>query len=202
MHEEVQQRVGSIIGLRPEYRERYIILHKHTFSEVLERLHRSNVRNYSIYLLDDLLFSYLEYVGGDYEADMNAIGDPATKEWWKLTDPMQEPLPSRKPGEWWATLDDLGHISGSIEGDVLRRAFTRFLPRGEQISVPSLPAQSGVRNVSIYSNNDRLFVYLESERDARTGSVERLLEAVRAGDEPGASTGLAWREMTEVFHTH
>ena len=63
---------GSTIGLKPDYAERYIALHANTFPGVLRRISRSNIRNYSIHLHDHLLFSYLEYVGTDYDADMAA----------------------------------------------------------------------------------------------------------------------------------
>jgi L-rhamnose mutarotase len=33
--------------------------------------------------------------------------DPKTQEWWAITWPMQEPLPDRKDGEWWATMDEV-----------------------------------------------------------------------------------------------
>ncbi len=61
---------GSVIRLRPEYEERYVILHKHVFPGVLKRIRKSHVRNYSMFLLDGVLFSHLEFVGRDYEADM------------------------------------------------------------------------------------------------------------------------------------
>jgi L-rhamnose mutarotase len=105
--EKTTKRVGSLIKLRPEYEERYIILHKYTFPGVLERIRKSNIRNYSIFLSDGMLFSYYEYAGENYEEDMKAIADPTTKDWWKLTDPMQEPIPSRKEGEWWATMEEI-----------------------------------------------------------------------------------------------
>jgi L-rhamnose mutarotase len=35
---------------RIDSKERYIILHKHTFSGVLKHIHDSNIRNYSIFL--------------------------------------------------------------------------------------------------------------------------------------------------------
>ena len=77
---------GSLIGLKPEFEERYIILHKHTFPEVLDRIYKSNIRNYTIFLKDGILFSFLEYIGNNYEADMEKIGqDKVTREWWKLT---------------------------------------------------------------------------------------------------------------------
>ena len=82
-------RFGSIIGLKPEYEERYIILHKHTFPGVLNRIRKCNIQNYSIFLRDGLLFSHFEYVGSDFDADMANMADDTTKDWWKLTDPMQ-----------------------------------------------------------------------------------------------------------------
>ena len=99
------QRYGSVIGLKKEYEERYIILHKHTFPGVLDRLYKCNIRNYSIFLKDGILFSHFEYVGTDFNSDMSAMADETTKEWWKLTDPMQKPIEGRKEGEWWASLD-------------------------------------------------------------------------------------------------
>lgn len=50
MTEHKAQHLGSLIRLRPECEEQYIILHKHTFPGVLQRICRSNIRNYSIFL--------------------------------------------------------------------------------------------------------------------------------------------------------
>ena len=111
----VVSHVGSLIRLRAEYEERYIILHRHVFPEVAERIRKSNIRNYSIFLRDGLLFSHLEYVGSDLSADMAAMGDPVTKEWWKLTEPMQMPLKTRQKGEWWAPATFLGHFGGDVD---------------------------------------------------------------------------------------
>ena len=35
--------------------------------------------------------------------------DPTTQEWWKRTDPCQEGLTTRKPGEWWAEMTEVFH---------------------------------------------------------------------------------------------
>jgi|SRR6266478_578074 len=71
---------------------------------------RSNIRNYSIYLKGDLLFSYFEYHGSDYRADMAKVAaDAKTKEWWVIMIPMQEPLSSRAEGEWWAAMEEVFH---------------------------------------------------------------------------------------------
>ena len=106
-------RYGSVIGLKKEYEERYIILHKHAFPGVLDRIRKCNIRNYSIFLKDGILFSFFEYVGADFKADMEAMADETSKDWWKLTDPMQQPLENRKEGEWWSSLELLYQMDRS-----------------------------------------------------------------------------------------
>ncbi len=108
-------RVGSAVGVNRETLDQYVILHKHVWPEVLDRIQKSGIRNYSIYLgeLDDgelYLFSYFEYVGHDFEADMEAIAnDPVTREWWKLTDPLQKRIRGTKTGAQWKTLEEVFH---------------------------------------------------------------------------------------------
>jgi L-rhamnose mutarotase len=73
-------------------------------------LRRAHITNYSIFLRDGLLFSYLEYSGTDYAADMASVAaDDATRRWWQLTDPCQQPVPSAAPGEWWAPAVEVFH---------------------------------------------------------------------------------------------
>ena len=104
------QRYGSVIRLKPEKLEEYKALHANPWPEVLQMIHACNIRNYTIYHKDGLLFSHFEYIGEDFEADMKLMAaDPKTKEWWKLTDPCQEPLETRKPGEWWASMEEFFH---------------------------------------------------------------------------------------------
>ena len=110
------KRYGLIVGLREEKIEEYNRLHADVWPDVLDQIHRSNIRNYSIFLrkLPDgkhYLFSYFEYVGSDFAADMAAMAaDPRTQEWWKITDPCQEPLPDRAEGEWWAAAEEVFHV--------------------------------------------------------------------------------------------
>jgi L-rhamnose mutarotase len=35
--------------------------------------------------------------------------DKATQEWWALMEPMQSPLPDRKPGGWWSEMEEVFH---------------------------------------------------------------------------------------------
>jgi L-rhamnose mutarotase len=73
------------------------------------------IRNYSIFLkrLDDgrdYLFASFEYVGEDFAQDQARMAaDPTTQKWWKLTDPLQEPIATRAEGEWWATMEEVFH---------------------------------------------------------------------------------------------
>jgi L-rhamnose mutarotase len=61
-------------------------------------------------LKDNVLYAYFEYVGVDYEADMEKMAaDSQMQEWWKIMDPMQEPIATRVPGEWWAKMEEVFH---------------------------------------------------------------------------------------------
>lgn len=105
------KRYGMVIKIKPDKIEAYKKLHTNVWPEVVATLRKHYIKNYSIYLKDDLLFAYLEYYGTNYAADMEKIATcEATKRWWKLTDPCQEPLASRQVGEWWASMEEVFHI--------------------------------------------------------------------------------------------
>ena len=106
------QRMGQVIGLNAEKIAEYKRLHAAVWPDVLKMITACNIRNYSIFLKqpENLLFSYFEYVGTDYAADMAAMAaDPVTQEWWSVCMPMQSPLETRKDGEWWASIDEVFH---------------------------------------------------------------------------------------------
>ncbi|NSW56473.1 MAG: L-rhamnose mutarotase [Armatimonadetes bacterium] len=103
-------RYGMVIGVRPEKLEEYKKLHAAVWPEVLAMIRDCNIRNYSIYHRDGLLFSYFEYIGEDYEADMAKMAaDPTTQKWWELCMPCQNPVPTRSEGEWWAPMEEVFH---------------------------------------------------------------------------------------------
>ena len=104
------RRYGSIIKVKPEKLNLYRELHSAVWPAVLDRIRKCNIRNYTIFYKDGFLFSYFEYIGEDYEADMDAMAaDPETRRWWKLTDPCQEPVQTAREGEWWAPLEEVFH---------------------------------------------------------------------------------------------
>src|ERR1700687_1807583 len=104
------KRYGSVISVRAESLDAYKKYPAAVSPEVLAMIRRCNIRNYSIYLKDDLLFGYFEYHGTDYAEDMAKMAaDPKTQQWWAIMMPMQKPLETRAPGEWWADMKEVLH---------------------------------------------------------------------------------------------
>jgi L-rhamnose mutarotase len=107
------KRYGSVIGIKPEKLQAYKKLHAAVWPQVLAQIQRSNIKNYTIYLREpeNLLFSSFEYHGSDFEADMARMAaDPETQRWWDVCIPCQNPLPSRAPGEHWASMEEVFHL--------------------------------------------------------------------------------------------
>ena len=104
------KRYGSVIGVRADKLEEYKTLHANAWPEILSMITQCHIRNYSIYYHNGFLFSYYEYVGDDYDADMAKMAaDPATQRWWDVCKPCQAPLDSRQEGEWWADAEEVFH---------------------------------------------------------------------------------------------
>ncbi|GHO89764.1 L-rhamnose mutarotase [Dictyobacter formicarum] len=104
------RRFGQIIQVKPDHIEDYERIHAAVWPEVLETIRACNMRNYTIFRHGTLLFAYFEYIGNDFAADQKMMAaDPKTQEWWKYTDPMQEPVEERADGEWWANMKVVFH---------------------------------------------------------------------------------------------
>jgi L-rhamnose mutarotase len=109
------ERYGMVIGIRPEKIAYYRELHAAAWPGVLAKIKDCHIRNYSIYLREVaagqyLLFSYFEYTGDDFAADMAKMAaDPETQRWWKETDPCQTPIPTRGEKEFWSRMDEVFH---------------------------------------------------------------------------------------------
>jgi L-rhamnose mutarotase len=186
-----------------------MILHKYTFPGVLERIRKSNIRNYSIYLRDGILFSCYEYTGNDFDRDMAEIGeDPVTQDWWKLTDPMQEPLETRQEGEWWASMEEVFHWNEKeAAGEEKKRmALTAGIcDRPGDRLIASLKVAyrilaetadlRGISSFSVFHKDGRLYSYFEFFDEDSRRDIKRLQENLKVEDE------LEWLPMKEVFHT-
>jgi len=100
-----------VIRLRPEHAAEYERIHAEVWPTVLATLRRQHVQNYSIYRHGDLLFSYLEHTGDDYDGDMAGIAaDPETQRWWQITDPMQQKVSDAGPDELWHEIPEVFHL--------------------------------------------------------------------------------------------
>lgn len=109
------KRFGSVTGLKPEKLDYYKKLHANAWPSVLKKIKECNIRNYSIYLqkMGDAyyLFSYFEYAGTNFDADMKKMADdPDTQKWWKETDPCQQPLPeTAAKKQIWTNMEEVFH---------------------------------------------------------------------------------------------
>jgi L-rhamnose mutarotase len=105
------RRFGQLLGVKREHFAEYRAYHTRVWPEVLATIRACNIRNYSIYHKDGFLFAYFEYHGVDFAADMKKMADdPKTQEWWSIMMPMQEPIPTRAKGEFWADMEEVFHV--------------------------------------------------------------------------------------------
>ena len=105
------KRIGQMIKIKPEGKEEYIRWHANPLPGVNEMIKECNIQNYSIYCRGDYMFSYFEYVGEDFDADMAKMAaDPTTQKWWDIVKPLMEPLPDRKDGEFWSGMREVYHL--------------------------------------------------------------------------------------------
>jgi L-rhamnose mutarotase len=106
------QRMAMVLGLKADAVADYKRIHAAVWPDVLAMITACGIRNYSIYLKepDNMLFGYWEYHGTDFAADAAKMAaDPKTQEWWAVCMPMQQPLATRKEGEWWAMMEEVFH---------------------------------------------------------------------------------------------
>ena len=205
--QKIGVRYGSLIKLKSEFEERYIILHRHTFPEVQQRLYDSHIRNFSIFLKDGTLFSYFEYVGDNYSEDMERIAqDAATQDWWKLTGPMQIPLENRENGEWWASMPELffSIFNAPSSSQTLRFASVASVRSIPEISdQPEGLREAGIDKLSLFYRDKQIYAYGELGGDGelkrdplvRESALSRFLNST--APETGCSD---WHPMSEVFH--
>jgi len=104
------KRYGMAVKIKPENLDEYKRLHVDVWPDVLRMIGECNIRNYSIYHKDGMMFSYFEYVGKDFAADMAKMAaDPTTQKWWDVCKPLLDPLETRTPGEFWANMEEVFH---------------------------------------------------------------------------------------------
>ena len=71
-----------VCRVRPDKREEYLALHRDVWQGVEATITQCGIRNFSIYVIEDVLFGYYEYIGDDFDADQRRMAaDPVTQEW-------------------------------------------------------------------------------------------------------------------------
>lgn len=105
------QRFGAMVILKPDQVEKYKTLHTAVWPKVLEVIAECHIHNYTIFLRDNILFSYFEYHGEDINADMDYMAaDPTTQEWWACCVPCFEGANLKDRSSWWKPLEEVFHL--------------------------------------------------------------------------------------------
>jgi L-rhamnose mutarotase len=230
------QRHGAVIGIPKESIAEYKRLHAATWPGVLQMIDKAHIHNYSIYLGEvapdeDYLFSYYEYTGRDFAADMAKMKrDKTTQEWWKQTDPLQKPLPTKREGEWWSAWEEVFHHDGpaydksrikSRHGSIIGMPEENILAYTQMHAAvwPGVLAaidRANIRNYSIYLGRIKpgeylLFSYFEYIGDDFKGDMQGIADKVTKTwwsytdplqvRLPGTPQGEQWKPMEQVFHT-
>jgi L-rhamnose mutarotase len=85
------KRIGTLMKLKPGAEEDYVKIHNEIWDEVVKAAHEANMRNYTVFRVNDYLFSYYEYIGENFDADMarkNAL--PVSPKWQEATGAFRE----------------------------------------------------------------------------------------------------------------
>lgn len=103
-------RFGQIGRLKKEKIEYYRALHAAPWPGVLETITACNLKNYSIFIHEDLVFAYFEYVGQDFDKDMEKMAeDPVTQQWWTHTKPCFETYAIDPKSEFYHDMQSIFH---------------------------------------------------------------------------------------------
>lgn len=107
----MKKRYAMMIKIKTEKISDYKKLHAAVWPEVIDIMRHYHIKNYSIYLKNNLLVGYLEYHGNNYTDDMRQLAAHAViQRWWKLTDPCQEPFQPHQQGDWWTSMEEVFHM--------------------------------------------------------------------------------------------
>jgi L-rhamnose mutarotase len=100
------QRIGMVIGIKPDRIAEYTKLHTGDNCVVRDLLSKYHMENFSIFIHEIegkwYEFGYYEYTGDDYEADMAKLSaEPRNQAWLEVCDATQIPLKGEKS---WAKM--------------------------------------------------------------------------------------------------
>ena len=99
------------VRLKDEKKEFYLKNHQNVWPEVLSELKKIKVKNYSIFLKEDLMFGYLEYDGDNFDLDMAEMSKiDIVDKWTKLMIDCFNPFPNNEDNSSWVMMDEIFYM--------------------------------------------------------------------------------------------
>jgi len=104
------QRVCFLLQVKKDRLEEYKRRHKEVWPEMLQALHETGWRNYSLFLREDgMLVGYLET--DDFDAARARMAEkPINTKWQADMSPFFEGLPGRRPDEIMMQIEEVFHL--------------------------------------------------------------------------------------------
>ncbi|WP_394923997.1 L-rhamnose mutarotase [uncultured Robinsoniella sp.] len=107
---------GQIGRLKRDKITEYQSLHANVWKEVIQVIRACSIEDYSIFIHDDLVFSYFEYTGNDYEKDMALMeADEVTQRWWTYTRPCFEKCAFSADSEYYHDMRQIFYLGKENE---------------------------------------------------------------------------------------
>jgi len=119
--------------------------------------------------------------------------DIHTQSWWKLTDPMQEPLPFGAPDEWWSKMNNPFHFKNmEYAGDFARVSLRASGGLDKEDVIKRINnGDPEIRLISLFEIEKLLFLYAEISSSL---SENDLISKLNLDQN-------SWIASNEVFHT-
>lgn len=100
------QRIGRIAQLKPGTEQEYKKWHEEIWPELRNLISQSGITNYTIFLFEGQLFSYLEVE--DWEASVRFLSDqPTAIKWQSLMAPLMQATDPISP---WQLIEEIFHL--------------------------------------------------------------------------------------------
>lgn len=105
------RRAGKIIKLLPGSYKEYKEWHDNVWPEIPKMYDELNIKNLTIFHIDNMLFLYYEYHGDNYERDMRKWADAeVTKKWDRNMVTLMQQWNDGKVGTQWTNMEELFHV--------------------------------------------------------------------------------------------
>jgi len=105
------KRYAMAIRLKDEKRDFYLKNHENVWPKILSELKKIKVKNYSIFLKDEFMFSYLEYEGKNFDKDIKKMEKiPIVKKWNDLMISCFNPFPKNEKNNSWVIMDEIFYM--------------------------------------------------------------------------------------------